>query len=405
MRDPQQKLALLRHHASRDFRTFSPRFPSPIPDLQKPSYSTDVNNLEQIREATSDTPPVIDGSKTLDRENIRSVIEVYVAAALQGDQTTAASVAIVQGKPADPKQIEPQLQAISRSLNLKQLDMQSIYLNDWEHPTGALAISESVTHAEKQRNGERAGFVMLELKRIEEDWFVIGVEFRTKDAAHEKLTQFLEANPKSIDLPPLTPNSLPQRNSVEPVDGMPKGASENNEKTSLQDSTEASPEEQPLDRKNTPAEADGDSNSELVPEQSRSAGQAMSQSMEAVEVQTQQILDRWRKHSESIDTLAVEWKQTTNYSAGSLEGKELRRIDDGGHSFPEKTTEATNHCRVVIKGESGDMRPLEINGSRRSNNLLPLTILPPATGLTAFRSLGWTHPIANLLARRSYITA
>ena len=108
----------------------------------------------------------------------------------------------MQGKLADPKQIEPQIQAISRSLNLKQLAMHSIYLNDWEHPTGALAISESVTHAEKQRNGERTGFVMLELFKSEESWFVTGVEFRTKDAADKELKRFLEANPKSIDLPP-----------------------------------------------------------------------------------------------------------------------------------------------------------------------------------------------------------
>jgi hypothetical protein len=125
-----------------------------------PYYSTEVNTLEQIQEAKAVSPPMIDSSKTLDREDVRRVVEVYIAAALQGDHTTAASVAIVQGKPADPKQIEQQILAISRSLNLKQLAMQSIYLNDCEHPTGALAISESVTHAEKQRNGERTGSVI-----------------------------------------------------------------------------------------------------------------------------------------------------------------------------------------------------------------------------------------------------
>ncbi len=178
------------------------------------AYGITVNNLEQIREA-KDIPPVIDGSKTLDRENIRSVIEVYVAAALRGDHTTAASVAIVQGKSADPKQIEPQIQAISRSLNLKQLAMHSIHVNDCEQPTRALAISKSVTHAEKQRNGERTGIVILELTRIAEEWFVAGVEFRSKEAAEDQLKQFLEANPSSIDLPPLTPNSLPKRNPAE----------------------------------------------------------------------------------------------------------------------------------------------------------------------------------------------
>jgi hypothetical protein len=236
------------------------------------AYGITVYNLAQIREAMSDTSPAIDGSKALDRENIRSVIEVYVAAALRGDHTTAASVAIVQGKPADPNQIEPQIQAIARSLNLKQFAMRSIYLNDWEHSTGALAISESVTHAEKQGNGERTGFVMLELTKIEDNWFVIGVDFRTKEAANEILTQFLEANPKSIDLPPLTPNSLPQRNSV---DGVPKVVPENADKSLRFDADEASPIAQPRHRKNTPAEADYDSNSEPVPEQSRSAGQAI----------------------------------------------------------------------------------------------------------------------------------
>ncbi len=201
-------------------------------------YCTDVFSVDQIQEAKADSLPSNEGAKTLDQKNIRRVIEVYVAAALQGDHTTAASVAIVQGKLADPKQIEPQIQAISRSLNLKQLAMHSIFLNDWEHPTGALAISESVTHAEKQRNGERTGFVMLELFKSEESWFVTGVEFRTKDAADKELKRFLEANPKSIDLPPLTPNSLPPGN---PVDA---------DQQSNRSAAKTTEIDKPLDRKN-----------------------------------------------------------------------------------------------------------------------------------------------------------
>ena len=112
--------------------------------------------------------------------------------------------------------------------------MHSIHLNDCEHTTGALAISELVNHAEKQRNGERTGFVMLELIWVDEKWFVVGVEFRSEEAGNKQLEQFLKANPKSIDLPPLTPNSLPSRNPVEadqqsirwgePVNGLRLGA-------------------------------------------------------------------------------------------------------------------------------------------------------------------------------------
>ena len=137
-------------------------------------------------------------AQPLDRKNARSAVEAYVSAALAGRIDQAVSMA--KNAPGDPKQIE----GFSKQLNVQRLAMKSVYVNDPAKPVTALATSEVVKLTKKQPDGQRDGFLLLTLTMSDEGWFVTDIDFESEEGADDELKKFLEANPKSIGVPPLT---------------------------------------------------------------------------------------------------------------------------------------------------------------------------------------------------------
>jgi len=69
-----------------------------------------------------------------------------------------------------------------------------------------LATSEAVKLEgdHKQPDGQRDGFMVFTLESKDGNWFVIDIDFESESGAEKELRGFLEANPGSIGLPPLT---------------------------------------------------------------------------------------------------------------------------------------------------------------------------------------------------------
>ncbi|MEZ6126902.1 MAG: protein kinase [Planctomycetaceae bacterium] len=180
--------------------------PKRIPATFGPSQSS----REEGAHLPSTTTSTVDLSKVkvIDHRNARSVVEAYVAAALAGDVAKAASLA--KDAPAGPEQIG----AFSQRLNLQRLKIPTVYINDPAKPTRALATSVAVKLNEehKQPDGQRDGFLVFTLKLIDKKWLITDIDFETESGAEEELKRFLEANPNSIGLPPLTSGSMPNPN-------------------------------------------------------------------------------------------------------------------------------------------------------------------------------------------------
>ena len=158
-------------------------------------YFININTIEQIR--------VIEANPAgMDHGNARSVVEAYIAAALAGDVAKAATLA--KNSPGDPKRIAE----IPKLLNVQRLKIQTVYVDDPAKPTRALATSQSVKLEEehKQPNGQRDGFMVFTLELTDGKWFVNDIDFESEAGAEKELKRFLEANPNSIGLPPLTSN-------------------------------------------------------------------------------------------------------------------------------------------------------------------------------------------------------
>ena len=158
------------------------------PDPRPPSPAdTDANLKTKL--------PAPQAEAALDRQNARSVVEAYVAAALAGRVEQAASLA--KGTPGKRNQIE----SLPKQLNVQRLVIKSVYVNDPAKPTKALATSEAVKLTEKQPDGQRDGFLVLTLTMSEEDWWVTDIDFESEDGAEDELKRFREANPSAVDVP------------------------------------------------------------------------------------------------------------------------------------------------------------------------------------------------------------
>ncbi|MBL8817262.1 MAG: protein kinase [Planctomyces sp.] len=175
--------------------------------------SIDTDNLEKmitrnggevIRIEPADNPKAVDESNAhaIDHRSARSVVEAYIELALAGDIAKAA--ALSKNSPADPKQIAE----IPEFLNVQRLKIQTVYVNDPAKPTRALATSAAVKLDEehKQPDGQRDGFMVFGLELTDDKWFVIDIDFESESGAEKELQRFLEANPKSIGLPPSPKN-------------------------------------------------------------------------------------------------------------------------------------------------------------------------------------------------------
>jgi uncharacterized protein (TIGR03067 family) len=101
------------------------------------------------------------------------------------------------------------------------LKIEKVHVDDPAKPTRALATSQSVKLDEehKQPDGRRDGSMVFVLELTDDKWFVIDIDFETESGAEKELKRFLEANPNSIGLPPLTSSSMPNLNpAADPAD-------------------------------------------------------------------------------------------------------------------------------------------------------------------------------------------
>ena len=161
--------------------------------------------LKQLRELkhreTANT--AADNQEPLDRQNARAVVEAFVAAAISGRIDEAASLVdqtelSAEDRPAFPEAIE----VFFRQFNVQQPAMKSVYVNDPAIPTMALAISEAVKLARKQADGQRDSFLVVRLTMSEGGWLLTDDELEWEESADRELKKFLEANPRSISVPP-----------------------------------------------------------------------------------------------------------------------------------------------------------------------------------------------------------
>ena len=141
--------------------------------------------------------------KPLDRQNARAVGEALVAAGLSGRFHQAVSLGDQSKLLAeDWLEFRYELEGFFSQFNVQRLAIKSVYVNDPAKPTTALAISEEVKLFEKQPNGQRYGCLVLKLTMSKEGWSFTSVSLDSDQSADRELKKFLEANPKSISVPP-----------------------------------------------------------------------------------------------------------------------------------------------------------------------------------------------------------
>jgi uncharacterized protein (TIGR03067 family) len=167
----------------------------------------DKLNMESVVSAIRES--IATREKVAKKEpDARSVVEAYVAAALSGDVAKAATLA--KNAPADTKRIKE----LPEFLNVQRLKIQTVYVNDPANPKKALATSVAVKLDEehKQPDGQRDGFMVFTLELTDGKWLVIDIDFESEVGSEKELKRFLEANPNSFGLPPLTSSSMPNLN-------------------------------------------------------------------------------------------------------------------------------------------------------------------------------------------------
>jgi hypothetical protein len=139
----------------------------------------------------------------LDRQNARSVVEAFVAAALAGDRETVITLAKLNRR--DLKRPTERIENnIPYLPDRKHLSMTSVQVNDAENPSEAIAVSEQFKweHPRSARKTDVVAWFTLSMS--EAGWIVTNISFEWIESIDGMLKKFLEANPKSISVPPLT---------------------------------------------------------------------------------------------------------------------------------------------------------------------------------------------------------
>ena len=140
----------------------------------------------------------------LDRQNARAVVEAFLAAAIAGRIDEAVSLTEqTELAVEDSLGYRNAMAAFFRQFNVQRLAMKSVYVNEPAEPVTAMAISEAVKLAEQRPDGQRDGIFVLTLTMSEEGWFVSDYFLdESAESADHTLKKYLEANPKSISVPP-----------------------------------------------------------------------------------------------------------------------------------------------------------------------------------------------------------
>ncbi len=128
--------------------------------------------------------------KPLDRQNVRAVVEAFVAAALAGDAEMVKALA------TDLPSVDSAY--VAGSPKMTGLSIQSVYVNDPTKPTRALAVSETVSIEINQPLVMMRGSNMFTLIMSEEGWSVFDIDFEEEPDVHKALQKFLEAHPNAV---------------------------------------------------------------------------------------------------------------------------------------------------------------------------------------------------------------
>jgi hypothetical protein len=136
--------------------------------------------------------------KTVDRRNVRAVLEAYIASASEGD---AANAAHLESEALTAQKLNTMM---ADYLDVQKLKIATVYVDDPENPTHAVATSERAEfYSEgKQSDGKIDGFMVFKLDMSETGWRVIHLDFLIDDSLDRQfMEKFIEANPTATSVP------------------------------------------------------------------------------------------------------------------------------------------------------------------------------------------------------------
>ena len=173
------------------------------PDGQMLAIVGGLNGFQIWKRKVAAEVPEIE--KPLDRQNARAVVEAYFAAAIAGqiDEATSLTKFALEDRPAARRGAEESSRWLNDQLKVQRLAVKSVYVDDPEKPVAALATTEAIRFANQRLDSERE-VLLVALVMSREGWLLSLGEPYSEQSADRELKQFLEANPKSISVPPLT---------------------------------------------------------------------------------------------------------------------------------------------------------------------------------------------------------
>ncbi len=129
------------------------------------------------------------------KPNARDAVEGYVAAALAGKVEDAAALAVEGQSPAKKERIE-QFKGL---LSVKAFKITRVLVG--EKKGQAIAVSEAVKLTKASPDGQDTGCLVFALVKSRDKWLVKDIDFRTEEAAKEKVNGFEKKNPGAKEIP------------------------------------------------------------------------------------------------------------------------------------------------------------------------------------------------------------
>jgi hypothetical protein len=144
--------------------------------------------LPMSRAAGADKPKA-------ENRNAREVVEGYVASALAGHVQEAAALAVPDQSPAQKTRIEE----FKELLGEQALKIVSVHFSDKNGR--AMAVSQPVKLTKANPDGRNMGRLVFELTRMGDKWLLKDIDFRTDEAAQERVKTFGQKYPDAKEIP------------------------------------------------------------------------------------------------------------------------------------------------------------------------------------------------------------
>jgi hypothetical protein len=125
----------------------------------------------------------------------RNAVEGYVAAALAGRLEDAAALAVEGRSPAQKKRIEE----FKGLLGVKALGIARVVVS--EKKGRAIALSRAIKLTKTNPDGRDTGCLVFALVESRGRWLLEDIDFRTEEAAREKVEGFQKKNPDAKEIP------------------------------------------------------------------------------------------------------------------------------------------------------------------------------------------------------------